>query len=414
MANLEQHNNRISEVKKYIKHIAIKRKRPVFVWGPPGIGKSEMVESIVTDAQKAGKTAKLYDMRLSMCEPTDIMGIPYFDSGETVDAGVITTMFKTMIKNIDRDAGIEAIATAQTAFIAKVDAMFGGAGGSMKWAAPSLLPKESDKEFDLVVLFLDEMNGAAPAVQAAAYQLVLNRKVGEYELPDNVAVIAAGNRATDRGVVYKMPKPLSNRFVHFNIDVNFDDWVEWATDNDISADVVGYLTTVKNDLFKFDPTSADHAFPTPRSWAFVSDILTDIGEFTDAEVTDMIIGTIGQGTALGFSAHRKTSALLPDPRLILKGQVTDLKTKEIAALYTLATSLAYELKAQNSEKDVTADQMQDYINNCIGFWMEHFQPEMVVMSFRMVIKYGVKIDMKKVANWKKFYARYGTLVLDAS
>jgi hypothetical protein len=413
MANLEQHDNRISEVKKYIKHIAIKRKRPVFVWGPPGIGKSEMVESIITDAQKAGKTAKLYDMRLSMCEPTDIMGIPYFDSGETVDAGVITAMFKTMISSIDRDADIDVIAAAQTAFIAKVDSMFGGAGGSMKWAAPSLLPKESDKDLDLVVLFLDEMNGAAPAVQAAAYQLVLNRKVGEYELPANVAVVAAGNRATDRGVVYNMPKPLSNRFVHFNIAVNFDDWLEWATDNDISADVVGYLTTVKNDLFKFDPRSSDHAFPTPRSWSFVSDILEDISMFKEGEITDMIIGTIGQGTALGFSAHRKTSALLPDPRLILKGQVTDLKTKEIAALYTLATSLAYELKAQDADRDVTPEQMQDYLNNCIGFWMEHFQPEMVVMSFRMVIKYGIKIDMKKIANWKKFYERYGSLVRDA-
>jgi hypothetical protein len=415
MANLEQHTNRLSEVKRYIKHIAVKRKRPVFVWGPPGIGKSEMVESIISDARAAGKTAKLYDMRLSMCEPTDIMGIPYFDSGETIDAGVVTTMFKSMIAGLDRDSDIDVLAAAQTSFIAKVDSMFGGAGGSMKWAAPSLLPKQADKDLDLVILFLDEMNGAAPAVQAAAYQLVLNRRVGEYELPDNVAVVAAGNRDTDKGVTYRMPKPLSNRFIHFNMKENFDDWLEWAIDNEISADVVGYLTTVKADLFKFDPRSPDHAFPTPRSWSFVSDILEDSDGFKEGEITDMIVGTIGQGTAISFSAHRTVSSQLPDPRLILKGSVTDLKTKEIAALYTLATSLAYELKAQSElvGRDITNEQMQEYLNNCIGFWMDHFQPEMVVMSFRMVIKYGIKIDMKAIPNWKKFYERYGTLVRDA-
>lgn len=366
MANVEQHLVRLSEAKRYINHASVKRKRPVFIWGPPGVGKSDVVESIVSDAQDAGKDAKLYDMRLSMCEPTDIMGIPYFDS---------TT-------------------------------------GTMKWAPPSLLPTEEDAKRDLVVLFLDEMNGAAPAVQAAAYQLVLNRKVGAYTLPDNVAVVAAGNRDTDKGVTYRMPKPLSNRFVHFEIKVHFDDWVEWATSNGVSADVVGYLTAKKNDLWKFDAKSPEHAFPTPRSWVFVSDILKDSGEFTEGEITDMVIGTIGQGTALSFAAHRKTSALLPDPTMILKGKVTELKTKEISAMYSLATSLAYELKAQTEEvgRSIDEDTMMQYIDNTIGFWMDHFEPEMVVMSFRMIIKYGIKIDMKRIANWKKFYERYGDLV----
>jgi hypothetical protein len=126
----------------------------------------------------------------------------------------------------------------------------------------------------------------------------------------------------------------------------------------------------------------------------------------------MVMGTIGQGTGLSFSAHRKTSALLPDPTLILKGQVKELKTKEISALYSLATSLAYELKAQSEEvgRGLDADKFQTYIDNTIGFWMDHFEPEMIVMSFRMVIKYGIKIDMKRITNWKRFYERYGNLV----
>jgi len=363
---VEQHQVRLPEAKKYIKHAAVKRKRPVFIWGPPGVGKSDVVESIVSDALAVGKDAVLYDMRLSMCEPTDIMGIPYFDSTE----------------------------------------------GTMKWAPPALLPKPEDGERDLVVLFLDEMNGAAPAVQAAAYQLILNRRVGEYKLPDNVAVVAAGNRETDKGVTYRMPKPLSNRFIHFEVKVHFDDWVEWATDNGVVADVVGYLTAKKDHLWKFDAKSPDHAFPTPRSWVFVSDILKDSDDFTEGEITDMVIGTIGQGHAISFAAHRKTSALLPDPTLILKGQVKELKTNEISAMYSLATSLAYELKAQSEEigRSIDDAKMQEYINNTIGFWMAHFEPEMVVMSFRMVIKYKITIDMKRLSNWKEFYKRYGTLV----
>lgn len=370
MSNVDSHTVRLSEAKMYINHASVKRKRPVMIWGPPGVGKSEVVESIVTDAINAGKKAKLFDMRLSMCEPTDIMGIPYFDS------------------------------TSNT----------------MKWAPPSLLPTMADgAENDLVILFLDELNGAAPAVQAAAYQLILNRRVGEYFLPDNVAVVAAGNRETDKGVTYRMPKPLSNRFIHFEVKVHFEDWSEWATSNGVIADVVGYLTAKKDDLFKFDPRSPEHSFPTPRSWTFVSDILQDAEEFSEGQLTDMIIGTIGQGAALTFAAHRKTLALLPDPTLILKGQVKELKTKEISAMYSLATSLAYELKAQSEEVDreITPDQFTQYIDNTIGFWMDHFEPEMIVMSFRMVIKYGIKIDMKKIKNWTRFYERYGSLVRSA-
>lgn len=369
MADNMNHTVRLSEAKRYINHTAVKAKRPVFLWGPPGIGKSDLVESIVSDAVAAGKDAKLYDMRLSMCEPTDIMGIPYFDS--------IT--------------------------------------GTMQWAPPSLLPTPEDGKRDLVVLFLDEMNGAAPAVQAAAYQLILNRRVGTYKLPDNVAVVAAGNRDTDKGVTYRMPKPLSNRFVHFEVRQNFDDWSEWATNNGVSPDVVGYLTAKKEELFRFDPKSPDHAFPTPRSWAFVSDIIKDSGGFTATEITDMVIGTVGQGSGLSFAAHRATSALLPNPTLVLKGQVKELKTKEISAMYSLATSLAYELKAQKEEvgRSIDADTYTSYVDNTIGFWLEHFGAEMVVMSFRMIIKYKIAIERPKLKNWKKFYERYGALILEA-
>ena len=112
----------------------------------------------------------------------------------------------------------------------------------MAWAPPAELPTEEfAAQFDNIVLFLDEMNSAAPAVQAAAYQLILNRRVGQYKLPDNVLIVAAGNREADKGVTYRMPAPLANRFVHLELAVDFDDWFQWAVENDIHQDVVGYL-----------------------------------------------------------------------------------------------------------------------------------------------------------------------------
>src|SRR6056300_1692882 len=174
-----------NSAKASIKH-AITKKRPIFLWGPPGIGKSDIVAQI-TDSLP---NSYLIDVRLSLWEPTDIKGIPYFDSN----------------------------------------------AGTMVWAPPSELPSEEfAAQYDNIVLFLDEMNSAAPAVQAAAYQLILNRKVGTYKLPDNVMIVAAGNREADKGVTYRMPAPLANRFIHLEMTVSFDDCFEWAVDNNIHS-----------------------------------------------------------------------------------------------------------------------------------------------------------------------------------
>ena len=153
---------------------AFKHNRPLFLWGPPGIGKSEIIHQIGSEID-----AHVIDIRLSLWEPTDIKGIPYFDSNSN----------------------------------------------KMVWAPPTELPDEvMAAKYKKIILFLDEMNSAAPAVQAAAYQLVLNRRVGTYKLPDNVLIVAAGNREADKGVTYRMPAPLSNRFLHLEMRVDFDDW----------------------------------------------------------------------------------------------------------------------------------------------------------------------------------------------
>ncbi len=95
-----------------------------------------------------------------------------------------------------------------------------------------------------------------------------------------------------------MPAPLSNRFVHIEMKVDFDDWFEWATLNNIHADVVGYCTFAKNDLYDFDPKGSSKAFATPRTWSFVSQLLTE--HLPDNTLTDLVAGAVGEGTAIKF------------------------------------------------------------------------------------------------------------------
>jgi hypothetical protein len=262
---------------------------------------------------------------------------------------------------------------------------------------------------------LDELAGAAPAVQAAAYQLILNRKVGTYELPDNVVIVAAGNRMTDKGVTYRMPSPLANRFVHFELRVDFADWNTWALQHRMAPDVVGYLNYQKADLYNFDPTIHDRSFATPRSWSFVSDLLDD--ETPETLQTDLVAGCIGEGLAIKFMAHRKIAKDLPNPSDILAGKVKELKVKEVSAMYSLTAGMCYELKDnyENAKKSGKLDTWHDNCDNFIRFMMDNFEPEMVIMGAHTALKnYNLPFDHKKLKNFPEFFKRFAHLVVDVS
>ena len=345
-----------NSAKSAIKHALVKN-RPIFLWGPPGIGKSDIVAQI-TDSLP---NSHLIDIRLSLWEPTDIKGIPYFDSNS----------------------------------------------GTMVWGAPSELPSEEfAKQYDNIVIFFDEMNSAAPAVQAAAYQLILNRRVGQYKLPDNVRIVAAGNREADKGVTYRMPAPLANRFVHLELAVSFDDWFAWSVENKIHKDVVGFLNFSKKDLYDFDPKSSSRAFATPRSWTFVSELLED--ELDENTTTDLVSGSVGEGLAVKFMAHRKVASKMPNPTDILNGKVKELKTKEISATYSLTVSLCYELKEASDKGDKKFD---DKVNNFLRFAMDNFETELVVMGIKLALtQYGLPIDPDEIECFDEFHERFGKYI----
>ena len=347
-----------NKAKKSIQR-AFAKKRPIFLWGPPGIGKSDIIHQIGNDLE-----AHVIDIRLSLWEPTDIKGIPYYAANDN----------------------------------------------TMKWAPPVELPDEKfAKKHKAIILFLDEMNSAAPAVQAAAYQLILNRKVGTYALPDNVYIVAAGNREADKGVTYRMPAPLANRFVHLELAVDFDDWFQWAVDHNIHKDVVGYLTFSKKDLYDFDPKSPSRSFATPRSWSFVSELLED--ELDEETTTDLVSGAVGEGLAIKFVAHRKVAAQMPNPTDILTGKVKELKTKEISAMYSLTVSLCYELKEASDKGDKKFD---NKVDKFLRFMMDNFETELVVMGIKLALtQYALPIDPDEVECFEEFHDRFGKYITKA-
>jgi len=341
---------------------AFQVKRPLFLWGPPGIGKSELVEGI---AQELG--GLMIDLRLGQMEPTDIRGIPFYN------------------KDL----------------------------GKMDWAPPVELPdEETASQYPIVLLFLDELNSAPPSVQSAAYQLILNRRIGKYVLPDNVVMVAAGNRESDKGVTYRMPTPLANRFIHQEMKVDFASYQEWAVKNGIHKDVVGYLSFAKQDLYDFDAKSASRAFATPRSWTFVSQLLAEDSNDDDT-LMNLIAGTVGEGLAVKFMAHRKIASKMPNPKDILEGKVKDLNVKEVSAMYSLVISMCYELKGAVEEK-VEQKKFHEMADNFLGYMMKNFETELVVMGARIALTtYDLPFLPTKLKNFDEFHQRYGKYILQS-
>lgn len=278
---------------------------PVMLWGPPGVGKSQIV------AQVGQRHAiPVIDLRLSQMEPSDLRGIPFRE------------------------------------------------GNLVEWAIPAMLP-DTQRHGPQGILFLDEITSAVPSVSAAAYQLILDRRLGDYRVPEGWAIFAAGNRQGDRGVTYTMPAPLANRFSHFEMELNLDDWVAWAYQHHLDERIIGFLRFRPELLFKFDPAHNPVAFPTPRSWEFAHRALQKF-----ANSPKLLLNTLQAcvGTAAGIELKAFIDHLdqMPDIDAILRGET--VKTpKEVDLQYAVASALVgHAIRAQGSPQ---ALQSYGYILN---------------------------------------------------
>ncbi|WP_415397542.1 AAA family ATPase [Sulfurimonas sp. CS5] len=314
----------------------IEQKVPAFLWGAPGIGKSSIVKQIAQSNE-----IDFIDLRLALMDPTDLKGIPFYDK------------------------------ESHTAL----------------WAPPAFLPKSGEG-----ILFLDELNSAAPSVQASAYQLILDRRVGEYELPDGWAIVAAGNRESDRGVTYRMPSPLANRFVHFEMEVDVDDWKFWAYKKEIDERIISYISYKTQHLFTFDAKSDAKSFATPRSWEYVDSILKS--NINQDLLLDAIAGAIGREVAVGFLSFTKVMNRLPDIKNILAsgdGEYSD----EVDVLYALSTGLVSALLKDNNDKN---------LDNLLKYTLE-LKSEFAVMCVQDLQRNGVKMEHSDVfKEWVQKFA----------
>ena len=256
---------------------------PVMLWGPPGVGKSQIVAQI-----GARHHVPVIDIRLSQMEPSDLRGIP----------------FRT--------------------------------GDHVEWATPAILP-DAQRHGEEGILFLDEITSAPPSVSAAAYQLILDRRLGEYEVPDGWAIFAAGNRQGDRGVTYTMPAPLANRFSHFEFETNLDDWVAWAYANGIDERVIGFLRFRPELLFDFDPAHNPVAFPSPRSWEFAHRGLQKFGN-QPAILQGTLQACVGPAAGVELNAFVNSLDQMPDLDRIVEGTETAVP-REIDLQYAVAAAL---------------------------------------------------------------------------
>jgi len=320
----------------------IDRQLPVFIWGAPGIGKSSIVKQI-----SEAKELEFLDLRLSLLDPTDLKGIPFF--------------------NAETKEGV--------------------------WAKPSFLPSDPQSKG---ILFLDEINTAPPAVQASAYQLILDRRVGEYELPEGWSIVAAGNRENDRGVVYKMPPPLANRFVHFEMEVDFEDWKKWAYSRSIEAAIIAFLAYDKSMLFTFDPLSNEKSFATPRSWEYVDNIVKS-GIDRDL-ILDSISGAVGREVAVGYLSFKKVMRELPDLLSILEGTLTKLEEDDPRVLMALSIGLVNAVKeAQNDEA----------VDNLLTFSLQ-LPGEFSIMLIKDMQQNG--IDVEGSETWSEWVKKFAYLL----
>lgn len=346
---------------------AYKTRVPLFVWGATGIGKSEEIK------ETAKKLAKEYglpfidgkdqegsfgfiDMRLSQYDPSDLRGLPCVVKLEGADQTAKTT-----------------------------------------WAFPDTLPRKGKG-----ILCLDEVNLAPPLVQSSAYQLVLDRKLGNYEVPEGWAIIAAGNRLEDKAHIFEMARPLCNRFTHIELAIpSVEDWTNWATLHGLDSRIITYLNWKPSFLYKLPETKVnEQAFPTPRSWGrYCSTLMKDIDTEDYDEALLAAACCVGEGVAQEFVAYLKLSKkvdimkILEHPEKIKELDGIDMKYTILSAL----VEIAKKKPKDNLEKVIATT--------------EYFEPEFSILLFRF-LKYGIKDFVKlvqgntKIAQVLRQYGKY--------
>lgn len=327
----------------------------VMMWGAPGVGKSQAVRQIAKEIERGtGKRAVVTDVRLLLFNPIDLRGIPTANEDKTLAV----------------------------------------------WLKPQIFQMDPSDHI-VNILFLDEISAAPQSVQAAAYQITLDRVVGEHKLPENCIVIAAGNRVTDKSVAFKMPKALANRLLHIQVEGSFTAWKQWAIEHGIHPKVVGFLSFRQNYLMAFDGSNDDLAFATPRSWEMVSNLLYAVSDDIE-KMYPMVAGLVGSGVAAELRMWEKVYKELPNIEDIFNGKNPPMpkNTDSMYALTASMTSYAREHKTDMRR-----------IGNSIAY-ATRMPPDFATILMRdyMYIEKGYKEKLMRVPEFSEWLRKRGSLL----
>lgn len=327
----------------------------VMLWGPPGVGKSQAIRQLASSIEaNTSKKVVITDVRLLLFNPIDLRGIPTANEDKTL-----------------------AI-----------------------WLKPQIFDMDDSEEV-INILFLDEISAAPQSVQAAAYQITLDRIIGEHKLPDNCIVVAAGNRVTDKSVAYKMPKALANRLLHIEVEADFEAWKQWAIGRGVNDKVIGFLNFKRDYLNKFNSNDEELAFATPRSWEMVSNLLNTVSDDIE-EMFPLISGLVGMGVAIEFRTWSNVYKDLPSVEGIFNGTVASIPKKP-DALYALISSMVSYARAHKDERSLIANSIT-YAN----LMPPDFSA--VLMKDYMNIEPDYKNKLMKIPEFMKWLNQKGRLM----
>ena len=260
---------------------------PVMLWGAPGVGKSAVIRELCTELGIG-----FIDVRLSQREPVDLRGLPVPDEDQ------------------------------------------------VRWLLSSEWPR--DPESKGIILF-DELTAADRTLQVAAYEFILDRRLGDlYRVPPGWLVCAAGNRSEDRAVAMTLSSALANRFCHLELHPNVEQWTGWAVGRGLDSDVIAFLRYKPESFFRMEG-NLERGWPSPRSWERVA-LAVEHGEQLDSSLISLIVaGLVGNGPATEFLAFRRQRQALPDVEALLRGEVQFEVPKSADQRYALTAALAHHL-----------------------------------------------------------------------
>lgn len=302
-----------TELAAYLQQL-VRQQLPIstMIWGPPGIGKSSIVAQVAERSQ-----LDFIDVRLSQLAPTDLRGLPV-----------------------------------------AVPPQPGEANGTSTWYPPEFLPREGQG-----ILFLDELNMAPPAMQGVAQQLILDRQVGSYRVPDGWFIWAAGNRKEDRASVFEMPAPLANRFLHLSVGPDFDSFKAYALERRLQEQVLAFLAFRPTLLHKLNPK--EPCWPSPRSWEMASRL---------HQANLAVDPAVGEAAASEFRAYLKVYDKLPDLDRILAGKGNRLKFPEEASS-RWATTIGLTMRSSSAEQGLAG--FQWLVEKATAEWVQLFASDLI-------------------------------------